>query len=443
MAPEPVTQLTHPATAPPEAAKKRTRPKTLTIILAAVIALLLGAGAAFGLNAVTAKSVSAEFGKLVLVGDSIAIAPGQSVDVKLLSEPKTLFMDTLSLTSSRPSVLEVADKNGKTTIKGVKTGEANLTVSSSQRNASKTYRFIVSDPPEAIAGLPEELILDIDEVFALEPILEPADSAYPIGFESSDEAIVSVNDDGELTGHAKGTATITVSSGDITQEVAIDVHRLVQAVSLPDASVELLPGQTYQIEAAVEPGDAQDKTVSYQTDDPTSAMVSESGLVTAVWDDLSSYYTYITVTSADGPEAVLTVEVNNPYRVEPGDGPEDIPATSYEVTPMIFDTAVPNCTGLTVEYGVTEASSSGYLSELRNGSFDVWVIGTSGSWTKVGSFSMGGKEEQTADITFEARTIARVGVVPSSATGSGTSWRSSLGITAIVFAGQPALPGDT
>ncbi|MDR2565817.1 MAG: Ig-like domain-containing protein [Bifidobacteriaceae bacterium] len=422
--------------------KKGYRPKTLTIILAAAIALVLGAGAGFGLNAMTAKSVGADFGKLASVGDLLAIAPGQKAGVSLLSDPKTLLLDKLSLTSNRPSVLRVSEKDGKTTIEGVKAGEAKLTVESSQRHVKKTYSFIVSEPPTAITGLPDDLILDIDEVYELEPVLEPAESTYPIGFESSDEAIVSVSADGAITAHETGAATIKVVSGDIAQEIEIDAHRLVQSVNLPTDSVDLKPGETYQIDAAIEPSDATYQDLTYKTDDPTSALVNSTGLVTAVWDDYSNYSVDITITSKDGPESVLKVHVSNPYRAEAADGPVEMPGTTYQVTPLVFDTAVPNVAGLSISYGVGTASTSAFLNELRNGSFDVYVSGTSGGWEKIGSFTMTGGEWQDSDLTFTARTISRVAVVPSASGGSGNTWTSGLYVEGVTFEGQ-APPGDT
>ncbi|MDR2378804.1 MAG: Ig-like domain-containing protein, partial [Bifidobacteriaceae bacterium] len=259
---------------------------------------------------------------------------------------------------------------------------------------------------------------------------------------SSDESIASVNDQGEVVGVATGVAAVTVSCGRLSQQVVVDVHRKVRDVYLAEQSVSLLPGQTYQLEPIIEPSDATDPTVTYRSADTTTATVSDSGLVSAVWDSYQSYSATITITSADGPEAMFTVHVENPYEADVEDGTVDMPGTSYQVTPMAFSTAVPDCTGLTVEYGILSASSDSYLSELRQADLDVYVAGSSGGWEKVGTFSLGGADRATAELSFSARSVARVAVAPASASSTGTNWRATIDITAVLFAGQ-APQGDT
>jgi uncharacterized protein YjdB len=431
-----------PGDEPEAAAEPSRRVKTPTIILAAVIALVLGAGAGFGLSAVNAKSVSAEFGGIEAVDGIYSIAPGESVEVSLLSQPKRLFLDKLTLESSRPSVLQVRQDGDKTKIEGVKTGKAQVTVRSSARHATRTYSFNVSVPPESLEGLPDNLVLDLDETLTLEPEVVPAESTYPVGFSSSDDSVASVSQDGEVTGRAAGTATVTAVCGQISHEIAIEVHRKVTSVDV-GPSLELVPGQTHQLEPVITPDDAADKTVTYRSDSPESVSVSNTGLISVRWTDRSAGSATITVESADGPSARLDVSVSNPYLGSPEDEPVAITGTSYQVTPLAFGTAIPNCTGLTVDYGVVEASSTAYLGQLRGSTtFDIRVAGTSGGWESVGTFTLDGASSKQAAVTFSARTVARVAVVPTTGAGAGTSWRSTISVSGVLFEGQSA-EGDT
>ncbi|MDR0592794.1 MAG: Ig-like domain-containing protein [Bifidobacteriaceae bacterium] len=425
-------------------ANRRGRPKILTIILIGVIALAVGGGAGFGMTLVTAKSVSAEFAGLDMVGELYAIAPGESAEVTLASQPEKLFLDSLTLESSRPSVLKVVESDGQTKIEGVKSGEVVLTVKSSLREVSKTYSFMVSVVPTAITGLPEDVVLDIDETDDLKAVVEPIESTYPIGYQSSDAAVVSVDADGQLTGLEPGEATVTVSAGAVQRDIAVVVRRKVQAVNLPHSRIELKPGETYQIEPVVEPADATDPALTYSTADPTSAVVSETGLVMAVWDDYSNYSVTIEVASQDGPAAELEVAVTNPYQVNGADGPTAIPGTSFQITTLVFETAAPNCTGFEIDYGVPNASSSAFLNELRNGTFNVMVLDPSGAWSEVGSFSMGGAESYLAAVSFSARTVSQIAVVPAQTSPGEGSWESTYLVQAVVFEGQPTAgqPGD-
>lgn len=429
--------------APKSAGARRGRPKTLTLVLVAVIALVIGGGGALGFGAVTAKSVSATFGAIEAVDGIYSIAPGETATATLESKPGRLFLDKLTLESSRPSVLKVTESDGQTKIEGVKTGQAQLTVKSSVRKATQTYSFNVSVPPEAIEDVPDDLVLDLDESFSLVPVVVPEESTYPVGFESSDEAVATVDGDGVVTGVSAGTAEVVVTCGSITRSIAIDVHRKVTGVTLPEEAVELVPGQTYQLEATVEPSDAADKTLKYSSSESDTVKVSAEGSVYVKWGDYGNKSATITVTSVDGPAATLDVSVSNPYLAEPESGPVDMTGTSYRVTPLAVATPIPNCTGLTVSYSIPTASSDAYLQELRNSTtFEVRVTDGSGGWDSVGTFKMDGASSTTAQVTFDARTVARIAVVPSASSSTGTGWSSGISLDGVLFAGEEA-EGDT
>ncbi|MDR0626580.1 MAG: Ig-like domain-containing protein [Bifidobacteriaceae bacterium] len=419
------------------------RPKTLTMILVAAIALALGAGGGFGLSAFTAKSVSASFDRIKPVDDVYSISPKESVKVTLASSPNKLFIDKLTLTSSKPGVLQVVESDGNFEIKGVKTGKAEVTVSSKLRKVTKTYSFNVSVPPEELLNVPTDLMLDLDEVYELEPEVVPAESTYPVGYSSDDDSVVEADRDGKLTVKKAGTATVTVTCGEITQKIAIDAHRLVKSIGLADSEIELAPGESYQIEPTVEPDDAADKSVTYSSSDPTSAGVSSTGLVYAVWDDYDDYSATITVKSPEGPSATLQVTIVNPYRWDSTDARVAMPGTPYEVWPAEFSTAVPGCTGVAVQYYIASASSDSYLDQLKNASFDVYVLGATGGWEKVGSFPMEGSDIHTATVTFSERTVAQVAVVPATSFSADMTWGSRLSIKDVQFVDQPEGDGDT
>ena len=55
----------------------------------------------------------------------------------------------------------------------------------------------------------------------------------------------------------------------------------VTAVSVNPSSADLKAGQTLQLAAMVQPGDAADKTVSWASSDATVADVDQNGLVSA------------------------------------------------------------------------------------------------------------------------------------------------------------------
>ena len=155
-----------------------------------------------------------------------------------------------------------------------------------------------------------ELELNVGDVYSLEAIVSPSDAeGYMLQWESSDEAVASVSDDGEVTAVSAGTADITVSSGEISATCAVTVKEpviSVESVSLDVQQLELNIGETYTLQATVLPENATDKGIKWSSDDSEIATVDESGLVTAV----SLGETVITVITDDGSKTascMLTV----------------------------------------------------------------------------------------------------------------------------------------
>ena len=163
---------------------------------------------------------------------------------------------------------------------------------------------------ESLSFEQTELELNVGDVHLLEVIASPSDAeGYTLQWESSDEAVASVSDDGEVTAVSAGTADITVSSGEISATCAVTVKEpviSVESVSLDVQQLELNIGETYILQATVLPENATNKGIKWSSDDSEIATVDESGLVTAV----SLGETVITVITDDGSKTascMLTV----------------------------------------------------------------------------------------------------------------------------------------
>lgn len=163
---------------------------------------------------------------------------------------------------------------------------------------------------ESLSFEQTELELNVGDVHLLEVIASPSDAeGYTLQWESSDEAVASVSDDGEVTALSAGTADITVSSGEISATCAVTVKEPVipvESVSLDVQQIELGIGETYALQATVLPENATNKGIKWSSDDSEIATVDESGLVTAV----SLGETVITVITDDGSKTascMLTV----------------------------------------------------------------------------------------------------------------------------------------
>lgn len=127
----------------------------------------------------------------------------------------------------------------------------------------------------------------------------------------------------------KGTITATTEDGGKKATCEITVFAKINAVSSITLSEDYLfleKGQSYQIKATVQPDDATDKTVQWESSDTSVATVDQNGTVNAI----GSGKTNITA-SAGGKSATCAVTVV-------------IPVTSIEL----------NKTSLTLEKGTSE-----------------------------------------------------------------------------------------
>lgn len=80
-------------------------------------------------------------------------------------------------------------------------------------------------------------------------------SKYTLVWTSSDKSIVSVTDEGKITGVKKGSADVTVAikNTDASAKVKVTVGTPVTGVTVSEKSISVKAGSTYKISAKVSP----------------------------------------------------------------------------------------------------------------------------------------------------------------------------------------------
>jgi uncharacterized protein YjdB len=143
----------------------------------------------------------------------------------------------------------------------------------------------------------ETLVLDFTVLDAAgQPVVDPS-----LSFTSSNPSIVSVDDEGNLTGEGEGTATITVSGGGASDTIEVTVFSAASGgISLGGASFTAQTGDEVDISELVVVRDAggviiPDADLAFTTTDAAVASVDAAGMLTS----LAVGTTLITVTSPD------------------------------------------------------------------------------------------------------------------------------------------------
>jgi len=121
---------------------------------------------------------------------------------------------------------------------------------------------------------------------------------------SDDEKIASVDENGVVTAVGKGTTKITVSMQKEKASCTVTVLRPVKSISLDHSEAVLRPMQTITLNAAIEPSDAYDQSVTWSSSD-TNIVTVKDGKLTA----LKLGRAVITAKSNNGKTASCTVIV--------------------------------------------------------------------------------------------------------------------------------------
>lgn len=178
-----------------------------------------------------------------------------------------------------------------------------------------TYNITVVD---VIAiSMVQTLSMYIGEEKQIIPTIIQVGAETTLTWQSSNPSIASVSSDGMVSAISKGVTTITCTAYNgvsATCEVTVNPV-LVSSITLNNTETEMTVGENLQLSATVAPDNATDKGITWSSTNEAVAVVSESGLVTAV----GSGTCQVKATANDGSgktaSCLVTVEKNNKLTV--------------------------------------------------------------------------------------------------------------------------------
>jgi len=198
--------------------------------------------------------------------------------------------------------------NARSTVTGtgkkqLQVGENVFTINvKTPEGASTTYKLTVTrEKPKEIEKIyfnEEILEYNLNQSIKLMPVIYPSD-AFETEFiwTSSDENVVTVNNNGNIKTVGVGNATITVTTKNgLTANIDINVIKHVNSILLKESIIYMPLGETRKIEYDIYPEDATNKNVSFTSDNSSTVSVDENGNITS-----HSYgRANISVTTQDG-----------------------------------------------------------------------------------------------------------------------------------------------
>lgn len=250
-----------------------------------------------------------------ITASNITVYVGKSKQIKTTLTPKKPTVSTLTFKSSSTKVATVTSK-GKVT--GKKAGTAKITITAKDRNKiKKVIKVTVKKKTETPT---EEQKYDLEKIVLAETSKELLiGDTYKLGvsfvpentkdtnvkYETSNEAIATVANDGTVTAMGIGTCSITVSNedGSISAVCTINVKL---GMTLDKSEITLKLGETFKPEVTFTPSTIKNKSVKWEsTDANIASVISASGVIKALTPGKCT----ITATSTEDELASASIEV--------------------------------------------------------------------------------------------------------------------------------------
>ena len=185
--------------------------------------------------------------------------------------------------SDKPEIVRV-DSEGN--IEAVGIGEATITVKTVEGNKTAECRVTVEGI--AVTGVSlnkNETTMTIGDTDKLIATINPSNATNKnVTWESDEPSIADIDNTGKITAKGIGTTTIRVRTveGNKTAECRVTVEGIaVTGVSLNKNETTMTIGDTDKLIATINPSNATNKNVTWESDEPSIADIDNTGKITA------------------------------------------------------------------------------------------------------------------------------------------------------------------
>ena len=306
------------------------------IIVLVVLCIVVGIVIATSQNGEAITSIK-------FANEQVTLKTGHSEKLTVITEPEGIEY-AMTFKSSDEAVTVSADG----TVTAVKAGTAVITVESSGLTAE--CKVIVNADTISSLSLDKAAVeISGGEEYKCVLSTVPANAAdKDIFWESSDENIATVDQNGAVKGIASGTATIKVTDRvtglTSSLEVSVTGTLLPESMSFSEEKITLEIGEVYNSELVLTPDNIGDKSSIYYTTDIDVASVTNEGVITAKGAGTCTIEAYYERDNT--VVAYLEVTVIDPYVITGEPTQSEAPAPEISVP-------APEVPGLEVIEGVT------------------------------------------------------------------------------------------
>ncbi|RRD63122.1 Ig-like domain-containing protein [Tannerella forsythia] len=297
-------------------------------------------------------------------------------------------------------------------------------------------------PVTGVALSQSAITIHIPNTYRLTYTITPTDAdIQTVTWESSEQTVATVNNQGLVTAVAPGKAMITVKTDDggftATCEVIVTQAPVpVKSVSLDVNSLTLEKGDKKKLTATVLPSEADNKGITWHSSEQKVATVNEQGLVTAV----AKGQTKITVKTDDGGfTAICEVTVTDPFAVTGVTLDETELILSQGQTKKLTATVTPpeaknkNVTWRSSSKAIATVNDQGLVTAVAKGKTKITVKTDDGEFTAICEVTVTDPFAVTGVTLDETELVLSQGqtkkltatVTPPEAKNKKVAWRSS------------------
>ncbi len=336
-----------------------------------------------GKKATVNVTVKTPVNSVKLRSESIAIFVGKTASANAKVEPGNATNKSLSYVSSDTSIATV-DQNG--IITAVSAGTANITITAKDGSGkSAVLSVAVKVPVNSIDNQPVAVSLFVSKTQQITSTVLPVDASdKSLKYESEDETVATVNENGLITAVKAGTTKIKVSAkdgSDISAQIDVTVTVPVGNIAVDSSDVNVMIGKTKSIETTVTPENATDNRLSFESSNTSVATVDQNGVITAVSEGTAN----ITITAKDGSGKSAVVSVRSTIPVS-SIGVEKSSVSLFVSKTMNISTTVSpiNAWDKSLKYessdtSVATVSSTGTITAVSKGNATITVSAKDGS----------------------------------------------------------------
>ena len=305
------------------------------------------------------------------------IKVGESVQLAATVEPENAVDKTVTWSIGDNEYVSLTPDGVLTGIK--ETGRSqSVIITATAGGISDVYspRIRVEAAAGAVTGVRldyEGITISAGGTWQLNATVEPEDAENKsVTWESSDETVATVDGSGLVTGKSAGSATVTVRTvdGGYTAQCSVTVEGeetvLPTGVTLSHMSLSMKEGEEAQLIASVQPADATDKSITWESNAPETVSVDSEGRLTAH----KAGTAVITAKTVNGFSAFCMVTV------EEGDEPE-IPVTGIVLSHRFLDLTEGETAQLTVTIEPADATDRSISWESSDE--DIATVGADGT----------------------------------------------------------------